>query len=59
MRPAACVVAVPGVTVLATPAESTAIDLDTWKMNDLHLALGEPVRSSIPARLEASQVRRT
>jgi hypothetical protein len=58
MRPATCVVAVPGVRVLAAPAESTALGFATWKMNDLHLVVGEPLRSRFPARTEANQVRR-
>ena len=48
MRPAACVVAVFGVTVLAAPAASATIDLAPWNMNNPRFVVGEPLRSNTP-----------
>jgi hypothetical protein len=49
MRIAACVVAILGVTVLASaPAEFATIEPATWNVNNLHFVVGEPLRSNAP-----------
>jgi hypothetical protein len=53
MRIARCIAAALGLTMLSSAtARSATIKLAAWNMNNLHHALGEPLRSGAPARNE-------